>query len=192
MSLYRLVSIPKCRFRILTLLCLFAKQKGIRVDAFGIHPGREEIILNYVILNLRNDNNGFTNFQLIRYSEKLKAGLYVDMRCRSLARAFSTPPVVRACSIRQAYMRRVQEVEQGSFTPLVFSTSGGFAVERKDTFQFAKINTCCASGHQVDMRCRSLVRAFSTPPFIRTCSICQGTKRRVVPVSVEDLDFRDK
>eukprot|EP00116_Pleurobrachia_bachei_P009648 sb/3469910/ len=42
--LYQLVSIPKCRFRILTLLCLFAKQKGIRVDAFGIHPGREKII----------------------------------------------------------------------------------------------------------------------------------------------------
>eukprot|EP00116_Pleurobrachia_bachei_P018619 sb/3478881/ len=41
--LYRLVSIPKCRFRILTLLCLFAKQKGIRMDAFGIHPGREKI-----------------------------------------------------------------------------------------------------------------------------------------------------
>eukprot|EP00116_Pleurobrachia_bachei_P007399 sb/3467661/ len=43
MSLYQLVSIPKCRFRILTLLCLFAKQKGIRVDAFGINPGREKI-----------------------------------------------------------------------------------------------------------------------------------------------------
>ena len=43
-NLYRLVNIPKCRFRILTLLCLFAKQKGIRVDAFGIHPGREKII----------------------------------------------------------------------------------------------------------------------------------------------------
>eukprot|EP00116_Pleurobrachia_bachei_P004215 sb/3464477/ len=38
-SLYRLVSIQICRFRILTLVCFFAKQKGIRVNALiGIQP----------------------------------------------------------------------------------------------------------------------------------------------------------
>eukprot|EP00116_Pleurobrachia_bachei_P005565 sb/3465827/ len=37
-------------FRILTLLCLFVKQKGIWVDAFGIQPGREKIIINKSII----------------------------------------------------------------------------------------------------------------------------------------------
>eukprot|EP00116_Pleurobrachia_bachei_P016980 sb/3477242/ len=39
-------------------------------------------------------------------------------------------------------MRRVQEVERGSFTPLVFSTSGGFAAEVRKVLDKAATKIC--------------------------------------------------
>jgi hypothetical protein len=91
-----------------------------------------------------------------------------------------------------AYMRRVQEVEQGSFTPLVFSTSGGFAVEVGKVLEKAargishKHKECYAET-------MSFIREKTRFSLLRSTLVAlRGTKRRVVRVSMEDVDFRDK
>ena len=43
---------------------------------------------------------------------------------------------------KMAYMRRVLNVEQGSFTPLVFATSGGFAPEVKRVLERVGLKIC--------------------------------------------------
>ena len=93
---------------------------------------------------------------------------------------------------KQAYMRRVQEVEQGSFTPLVFSTSGGCAEE------VGKVLECAArkivhKHKECYAETMAFIRVKTRFSLLRSTLVAlRGTKRRVSPISVEDVDFRDK
>ena len=86
-----------------------------------------------------------------------------------------------------AYMRRVQEVEQGSFTPLVFSTSGGFAGEVGKVLERAA-RKICDRHKECYAETMSFIREKTRFSLLRSTLVAL---RRVIPVRVEDVDFRD-
>ena len=81
-----------------------------------------------------------------------------------------------------AYMRRVQEVEQGSFTPLVFSTSGGFAPEVGRVLEKAA-GEICKRHRESYSETMTFIREKTRFSLLRSTLVAlRGTKRRVVPI----------
>ena len=90
---------------------------------------------------------------------------------------------------KQAYMRRVQEVEQGSFTPLVFSTSGGFAEEVAKVLERAA-RKIVHKHKECYSETMTFIKEKTRFSLLRSTLVAlRGTKRRVIPVRVEDVDF---
>ena len=90
-----------------------------------------------------------------------------------------------------AYMRRVIRVEQGTFTPLVFATSGGFAPEVGKVLQRAAEKICARrkEGYAETMTFIKQKLRFS---LLRSTLVAlRGTKRRTAFARLEETDFRD-
>ena len=88
-----------------------------------------------------------------------------------------------------AYLRRVLNVEQGSFTPLVFATSGGFAPEVKRVLDCVG-HKICSKHQEVLSETMSFMRQKLRFSLLRSTLVAlRGTKRRVVPFSASEIDF---
>ena len=88
-------------------------------------------------------------------------------------------------------MRRVIRVEQGTFTPLVFATSGGFAPEVGKVLQRAAEKICARrkEGYAETMTFIKQKLRFS---LLRSTLVAlRGTKRRTAFARLEETDFRD-
>ena len=79
-----------------------------------------------------------------------------------------------------------------SFTPLVFSTSGGFAPEVGRVLEKAA-GEICKRHRESYSETMTFIREKTRFSLLRSTLVAlRGTKRRVVPIRMEDVDFRDK
>ena len=88
-------------------------------------------------------------------------------------------------------MRRVIRVEQGTFTPLVFATSGGFAPEVGMVLKRVADKICRkrSENHSETM---AFIRQKLRFSLLRSTLVAlRGAKRRSAFARLEEVDFRD-
>ena len=90
-----------------------------------------------------------------------------------------------------AYMRRVIRVEQGTFTPLVFATSGGFAPEVGVVLKRVA-DKICKKRQENHSETMAFIRQKLRFSLLRSTLVAlRGTKRRSAFARLEEVDFRD-
>ena len=91
---------------------------------------------------------------------------------------------------KRNYQERIQQVEQGSFTPLVFTTSGGMGPEAK-LFYSHLTEKLSEKKRQPRSQITAWLRCRLSFSLLRSSLLClRGTRTSPFkPVSVEGMDF---
>ena len=120
---------------------------------------------------------------------------YMDVRvCHPMAPSFLKLKVSSLYknhenSKKRSYMRRVQIVEGGTFTPLVFTTTGGVGPEMANVLrQTAKtIETKC--GERYSEALATIRRKLRFCLLISTLRSLRGCRTKYTTASLQDIDF---
>ena len=90
---------------------------------------------------------------------------------------------------KRQYSRRVLEVEQGSFTPLVFTSNGGTADECK-RFHSRLVELLALKKGDDCATTISWIRAKVSFAILRSALLClRGTRRKRRAVNISDIDI---
>ena len=90
---------------------------------------------------------------------------------------------------KRAYNQRVIQVERGSFTPMVFSTSGGMGPEADKILKHIALKMSWKRNEQYSNVISFLRRRYRFD-LLKTCVIAlRGYRKGVKPEKIEDLDL---
>ena len=90
---------------------------------------------------------------------------------------------------KRQYSRRVLEVEQGTFTPLVFTSTGGMADECKRFHSRLAELLALKKGDDYATTI-SWIRAKVSFAILRSALLClRGTRRKRRPANISDIDI---